>query len=161
MKKAWRSTKGKCATYSSLTFESHELFRLCSIATVISFSVCDRAPALCQRFSKTWSARGVTGIIADFFSSSVCVSMIMTTRRRSIACFRFFKNRNPGYRQVAFPARLLLSASNISVPCAVKKKYLKRLVQLFSRKCRGLWINFFLNKCMSRLPHCIVTGACK
>lgn len=45
MKKV-RATEGKCATCTNLTFESHELFRLCSIATVIFLpAIPPRAPS--------------------------------------------------------------------------------------------------------------------
>lgn len=128
MKKAWRTTKGKCATYSSLTFESHELFRLCSIATVIFFplSAIALSRALRQRFSRIWPARGVTGIIADSSPSCAYQWRWIITRKRSAVRFPLlFKNHKPGRRQDASPACLSLSASkDISVLCAVKKDYL-------------------------------------
>jgi len=126
MKKAWRTTKGKCATYSSLTFESHELFRLCSIATVIFFLFA--LSALLQNLADSRSHRDHRGFLSLV---SVWVSITMDDHAKTINCpFPFFKNRKPEYRQDVSPARLRFE--DVRVPYTARKEHLKKLMQLFS-----------------------------
>jgi len=125
MKKA-RIAKGKCATYSYLTFESHELFRLCSIATVIFFP---------DRFGDFVSAPPELGWLRELRGSSWIRSLerIVEDRQNSemitllLVCLRVFKNCEAEYRQDAFPARHpLISSERYQRPdCCAKKEILK------------------------------------
>lgn len=122
MKKARRTTKGKCATYSSLTFESHELFRLCSIATVIFFCLRSRAlSALLQNLADSRSHRDHRGFLS-FVSVSVSIAMDDHAKTITIVRFRFLRTAslNVGKMHLLHASALEMLTSHI-----LQKKILK------------------------------------